>query len=425
MDHPNTKYARGFTAYLLSNSMLQLAWGIFWAVFVFSVSAIHSAYAPFWIALIYFVGPVTTGIASLIVPFLHKQRAVYTFISTQTLELLLIPLYIVLLESGFLAIFALLVGINGTLDEVGEGVLAPVLKVTCSTKIERGVSLQRSISLLGRFSGYLIGGIAYGIIKNYAYLIMSTVLVVSVLVSLFIHQKELRVASRVGLDPNATDDASVLSSVREAWYGFKRGPGLRFTFPFILGNLLDGTAILVITLILIDSLKVSSLEYGILLAILLLASSGGALLLGYVHWSKAKVIALAFASTGIGVTVYAFDARLIIFFIVGTMITLVGAMGQTALSQVLYSSYKTEQIAIVNQMMIFMTTVPFALGSLLGGLLFVDLTAKYALLLLAPFYFVIAILTMISLRKRRSVYAPIVSQQSESRNLSDGGQSDG
>ncbi len=387
-----------FRAYLLAVSGPQMAWGIFWVVFVFSVSAASPTASPFWVSVIYSIGPATTALSALVLPLFYRQRALRIFLLTQVAEVLIIPLYIASLGSSLLVFFAVLVGINGIFDELGEGVLASVFSTLASPNMKESISLQRTSSLLFRFFGYLVGGVAYTLLGNYSYLIMCIILVISVLSSVLIRHGEILVAFNSSSEKSA-DGTSLLTNVKVIGSKFMHGVGLRFTLPFIIGSLLDSVGLVIITLLLVNSLRISAVDFGALSAILLIASAAGAFLFRYLRFSKRTIIVLGFIVSGVSFLLYAFVPTIVIFFIFGALVNFMGSMAQTVLSQSLYEGYDKNQVGIINQIMVFLTTIPFAIGNLLGGFLGMNNIFGYALLFLSPIYFLNALFANIIIPK--------------------------
>lgn len=345
-----------------------------------------AAQAPFWIGIIFFLGNATVLLAGILIPFLHGYSAIRVFAFTQSLELLLTPLYILAVETEFVLGFALLVLLNGVLDEVGKGVLPPVLKsIADKERIRRTVSLQRSSGMIARFVGIILAGLAYIYAAEYSYLIISATLAFAVLSSLLIGRNSVLVA----------EGQSPLSTVKDALRTFKEGTALTFTAPFVLDSLLDGSVLTLLPVLFLNVFKLSSTSYSLISASLYIMGSVGALILASKKLDRKKVIVFAFGSTSLLVGLYGLLQNLLGIIMVAALVGLIGSMGNTASSQVIYEDYPPSHIAITNQIRTFMIVGPTMLGTLAGGYLGSSLPAAQALLILSPFYALNTVLTVL------------------------------
>lgn len=249
------------------------------------------------------------------------------------------------------------------------------MKAMNPTNIGKAVSLQWTWALLGRFLGTLSAGLVYSAFRSYSYLLLSAVLALAV-----------GSAVRVNSDAQVSEGKDTLDSIRRAFVSFREGRTLMFVSPFVIDNLLDGTAVVLLTVLFVGVLKLTSTAYGLVSAALYLASSAGAYLVGLKAFDKRRAVFVSFILTSVAVALYGILNSLLGVALVAGFVGLIGTLGSTMVSQVVYEDTPKGNVALVNQLMTFATWLPFVVGNFAGGIISQAIPANLGLLVLAPFY---------------------------------------
>ncbi len=134
-----------------------------------------------------------------------------------------------------------------------------------------------------------------------------------------------------------------------------------------MDSLLNGTVIVILTQLIVGGFKVGSFTFSIFLSSLYLASAVGSSTLDRVHSHNRIIVATSFITIPLSIAAYLYAPNFFWIFIVSFIVYFFRAMGQTVLYQVIYEDHTRKEIAIVNQIILFLLTAPYVVGSFLGG----------------------------------------------------------